>query len=78
MRVGGIPGVRLLAELAPVAPLDVNAVVLRRLLDVAEGEVAVLVRDACDLVEARQRVLDVRGVRERLFALLGEGVGALG
>ncbi len=41
--VATIPGVRLLAEVVPVALFDGNAVVFRGLLDVTEGEVAILV-----------------------------------
>jgi hypothetical protein len=76
--MGGVRRVRLPAEVAPIVLLDVDAVVLRRLLDVGEGEVAVFVGDTLDLVEAGQGVLDVGSVRQRLFALLGERVGVSG
>src|SRR5919199_3331429 len=76
--MGGVRRVRLPAEVAPIFLLDVNAVVLRRLLDVGEGEVAIFVGDTLDLVEAGQGILDVSSVRQRLFALLGERVGAVG
>src|SRR4029077_9905163 len=43
-----------------------------------EGELPVRFRDVLDLVEARQRIADVRRVGQRFFALLGKGVHAVG
>ena len=76
--VGRVLRVGLLAQLVPVALGDINAVVFGRLLDVAEGKVAIRVGDTLYLIEAGQRVLNVRGVGQRLLALPGEGVGAIG
>jgi len=64
-------------EMMPRRFGDVYTVVLRRLLDISEGQVALGVRYTLDLIEASQRVLDVSGVRERLFALFRESVHAI-
>ena len=50
------PGAWSLAEIAPVLLLDVDAVVLRGLLDVGEGQVTLGVRDILHLIEASTRV----------------------
>src|ERR1700693_3657229 len=69
---------RLALEIAPALLLDVDAVVLRRLLDVGEGEVAIGIGDALDLVEAGERVAHMARVGQGLLALLGEGIVAVG
>src|SRR5689334_2303102 len=76
--VGRLPRLRAFAQVAPVALLDVDAVVLGGFLDVGERQVAVGVGDALDLIEAGQGVPDVGRVRQRLLALLGKGEDALG
>src|SRR5215204_6372101 len=72
-----LPGCTRLAELVPGAFLDLDAVVIGRAFDVGECDIAVLVRDSFDLIEPRQRVANVRGVGQRLLALLGKGVHAV-
>src|SRR5438477_443465 len=72
--MGGVRRVRLPAEVVPVFLLDVDAEVLRRLLDVGEGEVAIFVGDTLDLVEAGQGVLDVGSVRPRRAHHLSHGI----
>ena len=47
---------------------------LRGFFDVGEGQIAV--GNVLDPVEAGRRVLDVRGVRQRRLALVGEGEDA--
>ena len=75
--VRGVLRVRLLAELSPIVLGDLDAIMLRRPLDVREGEVAVGIGDILDLIEARAGVLDMPRVGQRLLALLGEGVDAV-
>ena len=55
----GVARVRLPAESAPVTLLDIDTVMLRRLLVIGEREIALRVRDALHLIEARQRVPDI-------------------
>src|SRR5689334_16475775 len=74
----GAAGARRAAELVPVRLREVDAVMLGRLLDVGEGELAVLVRHADGLVEARNRVAHMARVGQGLLALLGKGEHALG
>src|ERR1035437_5274672 len=69
---------RLVAYLVPVFFREPDTVVLGGFLDVGERDVAFFVRDRADLIEARDRVPDVRRVGQRLFALLRERVDAVG
>src|SRR5207248_10457222 len=75
--VGHVLRMRFLSELVPVRFFYVDAVMLRRFLDVREGEFAVGFGHVLNLVEARQGVLHVRGVGQRLLALLRKGVDTL-
>ena len=56
----------------PVGLREVDVVVLRGLLDVRERQRALVVGDVDHLIEARDRVAHVRGVGQRLLALLGK------
>src|SRR6476646_676010 len=56
-------------KLAPAILFHIDAVILRSLLDVGEGELAVGVGNALDLVEAGEGVLDMARLGQRLFAL---------
>src|SRR6202044_2791598 len=60
-------------ELMPALLLEVDAELLRRHLNAPPGPVEFGVRHTLDLVEAGHGVADVRGVDQRLLALLGEG-----
>src|SRR4051794_27750597 len=62
-----------LAEVAPARLTDIDVVVLRRLLDVGERQLAVVVRGVLHLIEPGQRVAHVAGVGQRFLALLREG-----
>src|SRR6185437_3735334 len=68
---------RLAAELLPVLLGHVHAVMLRRLLDVGEGELAVLVGHPNRLIEAGDRVSDVARVGQRFLALFRKGEHAV-
>jgi hypothetical protein len=65
------------AELMPVGLGKVDVIVLRGLLDVGEGELAIGVGDIDDLIKASDRVAHKFRVRQRLLALFGEGVDAV-
>jgi hypothetical protein len=56
----------------------VDSVVFGGGFDVGEGLFALVVGNVFDLIEAGNCVSDVGGVGERLFALVGEGVGSRG
>ena len=60
-------------EFAPAILFHIDAVILRSLFDVGEGELAVGVGNALDLVEAGEGVLDMARVGQRLFALTRKG-----
>src|SRR5262249_37328496 len=66
------------AEFLPVFFCHVDAVIFGRLLNIGEGELAILVRDADSLIETRNRVPDMARVGQRLFALLRKGKHAVG
>src|SRR5262249_46948905 len=66
------------AEFLPVFLRHIDAVIFGRLLDIGEGELAILVRDAASLIETRNRVSDMARVGQRLFALLRKGKHAVG
>jgi hypothetical protein len=44
----------------------------RCLLNVGERQITIFIGDILNLVKAGQRVFDMRGIRQRLLALLGE------
>jgi hypothetical protein len=56
----------------------VDSVVFGGSFDIGEGLFALLVGNVFDLIEAGDGITDVGGVGERLFALVGEGVGGGG
>src|SRR5579871_4253841 len=66
------PGARFAPELMPVLLAELDVVVARGLLDVGEGQLAIVVRDASRLVEARDGVAHVARVGQRLLTVLGE------
>src|SRR5687768_2842228 len=76
--VRGILRMRSLAKVVPTPLLHVDPIMLGRFLYVCESHVALLVGDILDLVEARQRVPDVRCVGQRLLALLRKSKHAVG
>src|SRR5690349_6190593 len=61
-----------LAEFAPAFLLNVHAMILGGLLDAFECFIALLVRDALNLVKARKRIADVARIFERFLALFWE------
>jgi hypothetical protein len=69
---------RMNAELTPIRLRKVDVIVLRGLLDVCKGELAIGVRDIDDLIKASDRIPHVFCVSQRLFALFGEGVDTVG
>jgi hypothetical protein len=69
---------RVFAQIAPTRFFDSDPKMLGCLLDVGKSQLAIRVADVFDLIEAGQRIPDMRGIRQRLFALLGEGVSAIG
>jgi hypothetical protein len=68
---------RLLAQLVTVRLLDLDSAVFGGFLDIGEDQVAVGSAHSFDLIEAGQGVLDMRGIGERLPALLGESKNAV-
>ena len=66
------------AKFLPVFLRHIDTVMFGRLLDIGEGELAVLVRDADSLIETRNGVPNVARVGQRLFALLWKGENAVG
>ena len=74
----GVGGVGFAAKFAPVGFGHVDAVVFCGCLDIGEGLFALVVGDVFDLVKAGDGVADVRGIVERLFALVGEGEDGCG
>ena len=74
----GVDGVRLFAQIVPACFSHVNAVVFGGGFDVGKCLFAFVVGDVFNLIEAGDGVADVRGVGERLFALVGESVGGGG
>src|SRR5262249_7759011 len=74
----GAAGAWVAAEFLPVFLRHIDTVMLGRLLDIGEGELALLVRYADSLIETRNRVPDMARVRQRLFALLRKGKHAVG
>ena len=68
--------VRSLTELVPAFLLHLDMKLRRCFFDVGESAVALLIGNAFDLVETRQRVLHMRGIRQRFFAFVRERVGA--
>ena len=69
---------RMHAEILPRSLGHLDPVVARRALDVREGELAVGILDADDLIEARDRVADMTRVGQRLFALFRKREDAIG
>src|SRR5919198_424815 len=70
---GPVAGLASLHELAPASGFDLDAVLPGRRSNPSPGSIAFCVGHALDLIEARDRVADMRGVVERLLSLLGEG-----
>src|SRR5262249_58331107 len=66
------------AEFLPVFFCHVDAVIFGRLLDIGEGELAILVRDADSLIETRNRVPDMARLGQMLFSLLPTGQHPVG
>src|SRR5215472_5593065 len=64
---------RMNPELVPVRLGKVHVVVLRRLLDIREGELSIGVRYIDDLIESRHSVAHVLGVGQRFFPLMRKG-----
>src|SRR5215468_3795524 len=64
------------SELAPAFFPDVDSIMRPRRLDIREGEFAIGVSDALDLIEAGKRVSHMARICERLLALPGKGVDA--
>src|SRR5262249_269450 len=64
------------SELAPAFFPDVDSIMRPRRLDIREGEFAIGVGDAIDLIEAGKRVSHMARICERLLALPGKGVDA--
>ena len=61
---------RMNPELMPVRFRKVDVVMPRGFFDIRERQSSILVRDAQHLVESRNRVSHVLGIRQRLFSLL--------
>lgn len=55
-----------------------DPVVARRLFDVRKRQLAIGIGDAGDLIESGHRIADVTCVGQRLFALFGERIHAVG
>ena len=60
--------VRTFTQIVPALLRDVDAIAICRQLDVGKGQIAVRVRHILDLIEARQHMLDMRGIGQRHFA----------
>ena len=56
----------------------VDVEMLRGLLDIGEGEVALVIADVVHLIESGEGVADVGGICQRFLPLLGERKNAVG
>src|SRR5580704_12653509 len=66
------------AELAPTHFHDSDAKMFGSYLDVGERQIAFLIADVLYLIESRDRVANMRGIRHRLFARTREREGGFG
>jgi len=69
---------RMNAQFVPRRFREVHVVVACSFLDVGEGQSAISIGDVDDLIESRDRITDMLGVDQWLFALLRKCVDAVG
>ena len=64
-------------QFAPIALANLDAIILRRFLDVRECQIAIIAGNVLNLIEAGERVVHVTGIL-RFFALVGKGEDTVG
>src|SRR5258706_10372041 len=73
-----LPAGSMLAQLAPIALTNLNAIILRRFFCILKCQIPILIENALHLIEARKRVPDMACVGQGLLAVLRKGEDTVG
>jgi len=63
----------MLAQFAPIALTDLNAIILRRFFYILKCQIPILIGNALHLIESRKRVPDMACVGQGLLTVLRKG-----